>query len=115
LGQAEEPYGLKKDKDQINIDGTENHHGGYYLEGNHRLIADYIHPEWQKLIGNNDGNVRLCHHNHDLTYCGACNLGHGFVIPTQEVKIKYGDKKSDYRKRYAKNKQHKGQYKMEFR
>jgi len=54
----------------------------YCLEGKIHVPQE-IHPEWQRLISENRGFVRMCHHNSSLTWCGGCGICEGFVIPKQ--------------------------------
>ena len=48
--------------------------GGYDLAKNKDLTVRRINKEWEKLIENNNGNIRMCHHNEDKTWCSACFL-----------------------------------------
>ena len=48
--------------------------GGYELINKHTLVAGKINKEWVKLVGDNNGDIRMCHHNEDKTWCGACFL-----------------------------------------
>lgn len=48
--------------------------GGYELINKHTLVAGKINKEWARLVGNNNGNIRMCNHNEDKTWCGACFL-----------------------------------------
>ena len=45
----------------------------YRYEGS-QYIAAYIHPTVQKLIGANDGKVRLCLKSSAGTWCGGCHV-----------------------------------------
>jgi len=48
--------------------------GNYRLINSHTLVAEKINGGWTKLVGNNNGNTRMCNHNEDETWCGACFL-----------------------------------------
>lgn len=55
---------------------------GSYVLYNGELVAKKIHPYWLNLIGDNNGNIRMCHHHDELTYCGACFQGKGSITKT---------------------------------
>lgn len=66
----------------------------YIWEGNH-LLPIVMNPFWMKLIGGNNGNVRMCHHDPFKTYCGSCFLigRKGFIEETTPIKIEYHKKR----------------------
>lgn len=41
--------------------------------------VSFVHPEWERIIGNNNGKIRMCHHNSQKTYCGKCFQGKGLI------------------------------------
>ena len=65
--------------------------GGYLKlgAGNGRLVAQEKDPFWLNIVGNNKGDVRMCHHDQTETYCGNCFLHDGFVRPADCRKINY--------------------------
>lgn len=66
--------------------------GGGYLKlgaGNGRLVAQEKDSFWLRLIGDNKGKMRMCHHDQTETYCGNCFLRDGFVGQADRVKINY--------------------------
>lgn len=78
--------------------------GGGYASNAGTLIAQEKDPYWLKLVGNNKGNVRMCHHDEKETYCGNCFLKGGFIIPTKQVDIKYAHVRKANWKRKRPNK-----------
>jgi len=69
------PWNNLKMKNQLMIPGiSKEMAGNYKLINSHTLIAEKINQEWTKLVGNNNGNIRMCNHNEDKTWCGACFL-----------------------------------------
>jgi len=38
-----------------------------------------IHPFWQNLVKNNQGRIRMCHHDNSYMVCGECFQGEGFI------------------------------------
>ncbi|MFH1585538.1 MAG: hypothetical protein ABIB79_02120 [archaeon] len=53
------------------------------------LVVKKFHLFWLKLIGNNNRrDVRMCHHNDELTYCGNCFVGKGDITKTIHVEKK---------------------------
>jgi len=95
---------------QITLPGTpeENQIGTYYNESG-KLIAQVIHPYWREIIGDNTGNIRLCHHhrdpnnhNKDIVYCGRCFLDNkGFIIsiPHFKAERRTNTRKADYKRK----------------
>lgn len=74
-------------KGQFNLSDFKEPIGrGSYILYNGELVAKKIHPYWLNLIGDNNGNIRMCHHNDELTYCGGCFQGKGFITKTIHVK-----------------------------
>jgi hypothetical protein len=54
------------------------------------MTAREKNPFWKNLVGNNQGSVRMCHHDEAETYCGRCFLDdNSFIKPTEHVKITY--------------------------
>jgi hypothetical protein len=47
-----------------------------------KWTRSFVHPEWQKIIGDNNREIRMCHHNSSKTYCGGCFQGKGRVVDT---------------------------------
>ncbi len=95
---------LKKSRNpkQIIIPGIQVEKEGGYISKASTLIAQEKDPFWINLVGNNKGNIRMCHHDEKETYCGACFLDkRGIIVPTQHVDIDYKrDKKESLRRRY---------------
>jgi hypothetical protein len=56
----------------VNLLGEEQ--GGYDATRDHQRLANWIHPSLSSLIGDNNGNVRMCHHCHGKVWCGKCFL-----------------------------------------
>lgn len=46
--------------------------GGFEKSNDHTRISRAVHKSLLDKIGQNDGNVRMCHHNSKMTYCGGC-------------------------------------------
>jgi hypothetical protein len=89
--------------------------GSYIRIGKSKqLLAKKIHPDWLKLIGNNSGQIRMCHHNDKDTYCGDCFLGPGSITPTIHVEKKFSGsrkrRKSDKSKTEQKKNENDGQF-----
>ena len=57
---------------QAGIDLFKQEVGGYTRRKDHTRIAEEIHPSLTDRIGDNSGNVRMCHHNSTAEYCGGC-------------------------------------------
>lgn len=90
------PWDILKDKSpyQEKLTSPEVKYGESYYHEAGKLIPkiDRFHPFWMNLVKNNKGNIRLCHHDEWLTYCGNCFHGQGFTIPTEHVNINPGGK-----------------------
>jgi hypothetical protein len=86
---------LKQHHTQQTITGEAR--GGYVLTGNTSLTPEIMHPDILKMVGNNNGNIRLCHHNSRTTWCGACFACDGFIKDTVDPKLKSIRK---YKKKY---------------
>ncbi|MFA5953215.1 MAG: hypothetical protein WC812_01350 [Candidatus Pacearchaeota archaeon] len=43
------------------------------------FIPKTIHPFWLNLIKNNNGRIRICHHDDELVYCGGCFQKQGCI------------------------------------
>jgi hypothetical protein len=64
------PWHLLKANKQM---GLFQQHGKWGLTGQNYLHALETHQDYQKLVGNNRGQVRLCStHAQDRKYCGQC-------------------------------------------
>lgn len=50
-----------------------------------RWTRSFVHPDWIKIIGNNSGRIRMCHHNSRKTYCGGCFQGRGGIYETNQA------------------------------
>ena len=59
-----------KGKKGIDVLGEEC--GGCDVTKDHQRLFNYIHPSIKQLVGDNNGNVRMCHHNHSCSWCGKC-------------------------------------------
>ena len=61
--------------------------GGYENSRDSTKIAHTVHKSLLDRVGNNDGNVRMCHHNSHTTYCGGCFMSGicGVVEPRQKT------------------------------
>lgn len=46
-----------------------------------------MHQYWIDLVGRNNGKIRMCHHDEDLTFCGGCFLKPGSVSQTEPIQI----------------------------
>jgi hypothetical protein len=94
---------LTKDMEstQYGIGGVrEDLHGGGYVSKSGVLTAYDINHAWQKMMGNNNTNIRMCHHNDKQTFCGGCFQRNGIIIPTEHVNIEYAKiRKGNWRKR----------------
>ena len=53
-------------------------HGAYERMGS-ELVSQDIHPFWLSLIGNNQGSIRMCHHNREYIWCGGCFQKPGII------------------------------------
>ena len=73
--------------------------GGY--EVFEKQLKAIIHPQWEALIGENNGMIRMCHHNSIKTYCGKCfQTGHrGNITPTIHVKKEFSGRKNNRKKK----------------
>ncbi|GBE20434.1 hypothetical protein BMS3Abin17_01175 [archaeon BMS3Abin17] len=58
---------------------------GSYIFRDNSLICKEIHTQWLKLVGNNKGKIRMCHHDDELTYCGGCFQKAGLITKTVGV------------------------------
>lgn len=77
-------WSILKGERQHGIPGLVDETGGYKVNSG-MLIAQRIHPEWKKILGDNNGRVRMCHHDDIETYCGSCFLGNGCITETIEI------------------------------
>jgi len=48
-----------------------------------RWSRAFVHSSWLKIIGKNNGRIRMCHHNSKKTYCGGCFQGKGKITNTR--------------------------------
>ena len=72
------------------IDMFGKHFGGYERLKDGTRLHSFVHPSLEKLIDNNNGNVRMCSHNLSCTWCGKCFMSgeKGIITETKELKIK---------------------------
>ncbi len=86
-------YLLNNQKNLIDKQG-----GQFYRKKNEiSPLISCINQNLIKEIGNNNGEIRMCHHDPQLTYCGGCFLEKGKITKT----------KSPNKKRYTKRKKKK--------
>jgi hypothetical protein len=52
------------------------------------LIPRRVNLQFMEMVGDNNGSIRMCHHNNTLTWCGDCFLGKGFCAPNKRVEMK---------------------------
>lgn len=83
---------LKMNKQGIFSGTSEEEICGYYWKGN-ALVAQEKDPSWLELINNNDGNIRMCHHDESNTYCGKCFIEPGLIQSTEKIEINYERKR----------------------
>jgi hypothetical protein len=57
---------------QTNVFGEEC--GGCDVTKDHQRLFNYVHPSIESLIGDNNQDVRMCHHCHSKGWCGKCFL-----------------------------------------
>jgi hypothetical protein len=102
-------WNILKRLKQVTLPGTpeENQIGTYYNDSG-KLIPQVVHPYWKAIIGDNTGNIRMCHHhidfthpNSDIVYCGGCFLRKGFIISTPHIKAerRTNNRKADYKRK----------------
>lgn len=74
---------LQSNCGQRDLFGEED--GKYEKGGDRTRIAVVIHPSLANLVGNNCGNMRMCHHNSRKEYCGMCFMSgeEGFARETK--------------------------------
>jgi hypothetical protein len=83
-----------KELRQVSFHGTNNikTHVGcgdcYDVRAGKLNALKSVHPEWLKIIGNNDGDIRMCHHTDKHTYCGGCFINGGGIGETVHVETK---------------------------
>ncbi len=70
---------LKGDKNQPKMSFVDSDQSSTHIQEGNRLLARKIHPFWENLIQQNNGNIRMCHHNDEKAYCGLCFQGQGFI------------------------------------
>jgi len=81
---------------------------GGYSQGSVQgmLLAQEIDPFWLNLLGDNNGKIRMCHHDNKETYCGSCFTDDGFIKDTEDVEIKFDKNRvGNYRKKIRDPKQ----------
>ena len=76
--------------EQFMIDGSfdENQKGAGWKVHAGTLIQNKLHDDWIKIVKDNNGLIRMCHHTEGKegkTWCGTCNTGKGFIMPTISV------------------------------
>lgn len=70
---------LKGNKNQPKMGFVDSDQSSTHVQEGNRLLARKIHPFWLKLIQQNNGRIRMCHHNDEIAYCGLCFQGQGFI------------------------------------
>jgi hypothetical protein len=60
---------LKGEKNQYHL--QLGNYDTYVFDGE-ELIVKRMHPFWLNLVKNNNGSIRMCHHDDRLLYCGGC-------------------------------------------
>jgi hypothetical protein len=76
--------------------------GAYEQMGKSKaLILKDIDLSLTKLIQDNSGNIRMCHHNSELGWCGACFLDEGSIeeTPKRELRQVEKTKRSEKKKK----------------
>jgi len=58
---------------------------GSHILYNRELVCKEIHPDWKKIIVDNQGRVRMCHHDDEVTSCGGCFHKYGKIVNTIHV------------------------------
>lgn len=68
--------------------------GGCDVTKDHQRLFNWVHPSLDALIGDNNGNFRLCHHCHTKSWCGKCFLPgeNGLITARTPVKITKSEK-----------------------
>lgn len=56
-----------------------------YFYDSSNLVVGNLHPDWERVIGNNNGSVRMCHHDLQTTYCGGCFQAQGTISETRHI------------------------------
>jgi len=46
-----------------------------------------INPVWMKLVGDNNGRIRMCHHDSDCTLCGGCWQKKGVYCKNKKTEL----------------------------
>jgi DNA repair photolyase len=70
------------EREQVSIDIKNNsEHPIYIKEGkfSKTFIPKTINPFWLNLVKNNNGRIRICHHDDELIYCGGCFQKQGCI------------------------------------
>ncbi len=75
-----------------------------YIYFDNQLVLKKIHPEWEKIIGNNRGRVKMCHHDDYTIYCGGCSAKGGGIFKNGKHNRKDLEKKPKKRKKSRKPK-----------
>jgi hypothetical protein len=76
--------------------------GAYEQTGKSKaLILKDIDPSLTKLIQDNSGGIRMCHHNSELGWCGSCFLDEGSIEEASKRELKHipKTKRSEKRKK----------------
>jgi len=80
---------LTRSKTEVDFDGNSLGRGYRLIEGGGgALVCHEIHPEILELVGDNQGRIRLCHHDTYRTFCASCadrGLG-GIVCKTIHIR-----------------------------
>jgi len=86
---------LKGSPGQVELEFSEDINSRKYFYDSNNLVVWDLHQDWIREIGNNAGQVRLCHHDLKETYCGGCFQERGIITKTEHVKkIRFNSSKS---------------------
>jgi hypothetical protein len=59
----------------------EEDYAGTYTVSAGVASPERIHPSWLQMVEDNNGSVRMCHHNSQKVWCGSCFMRDGFSGP----------------------------------
>jgi hypothetical protein len=81
--------GSRRNRNQSILPGFDDY--GSYVFREKMLCLEKIHSSWLKMINNNKGRIRMCHHTLENTYCGGCFQTKGEITdpPPQDKKINF--------------------------
>ena len=87
--------GIKWGRAKSRLDLFDKTRGTYYHEGNQLIpLIESMDPKLISMIGDNQGDVCMCHHDDRNTYCGGCGIVKGRIIKTVKVeKERYAKKR----------------------